>query len=67
MIILEKEKMRHLEQNALDKENLEILLENAKKENEKISMRLKEQLEYFVYNLSNTFLFCSVISSDTRI
>ena len=34
--------MRHLEQNALDKENLEILLENAKKENEKISMRLKE-------------------------
>lgn len=40
--ILEKEKMRHLEQNALDKENLEILLENAKKENEKISMRLKE-------------------------
>lgn len=40
--ILEKEKMRHLEQNAIDKENLEIMLENAKKENEKISLRLKE-------------------------
>lgn len=40
--ILEKEKQRHLEQNAIDKENLEIILDNEKKENDKLRQRIKE-------------------------
>lgn len=43
--ILEKEKMRHLDQNEIDRDNYESLLSELKKENEKLLQRIKELTE----------------------